>query len=247
MRPVEVRPGIYRARMDLEGRVAVVTGGASGFGRFIAESLRGAGARVIVADLQPAEGVTEADVATADGREAVLAAAQAEGDLSVLVNNAGGWSVGGAQFPDAEPDAWRKTLELNLLAPMDMTQQALPTLRRGGGAVVNVASSAGLEAGAYGSPEYGAAKAGLIRFTTAVADWRERYGVRVNCVVPGWIGLDRAVAERATLSSAERANTPSLVPPAAIAEQVLRLVRDGSLAGRVLGMLDGDHEAVLLH
>lgn len=242
-----VGSGTYCARRDLDGRVAVVTGGCSGLGWFVAESLRDGGARVIVADLEPAEGVTVADVATADGRKAVMAAAQAEGELSILVNNAGGWSPGGAQFPDAEPAAWRHAIELNLLAPMALTQLALPCLATGGGAVVNVASSAGVETSAYGSPEYAAAKAGLIRFTTAVADWRERYGVRVNGVVPGWIGLERAIAQRTELSSAERANTPALVPPEAITAQVLRLVRDESLAGRVVTMLDGDKEPVLLH
>lgn len=231
--------------MDLDGKVAVVTGGASGLGWFVAESLRAVGAHVIVADVQLAEGVTVADVATEAGRTAVLAEAQAADGLGVLVNNAGGWS-GSAQFPDAEPAVWRAAIELNLLAPMALTQQALPALRRGRGAVVNVASSAGVEMTAYGSPEYGAAKAGLIRFTTAVADWRERYGVRVNCVVPGWIGLERAYDERAAMSSAERASAPTLVPPEVIAAQVLRLVRDESLAGRVVSVLDGDHEPVLL-
>ncbi len=231
--------------MELDGKVAVVTGGASGLGWFVVEALRGAGARVIVADLRPAEGVTVADVATETGRAAVLAAAQGAGGLDVLVNNAGGWSVGGAQFPDAEPAAWRAAIELNLLAPMALTQQALPALRRGRGAVVNIASSAGVQTTAYGSPEYGTAKAALIRFTTAVADWRERYGVRVNCVVPGWIGLERAHDERAAMPPAERATAPALIPPEEIAAQVLRLARDESLAGRVVGMFDGDQEPVL--
>ena len=232
--------------MELDGKVAVVTGGGSGLGWFLAEALRNAGAHVVVADLRPAEGVIAADIATEAGRTAVLAEAQAAGGVDVLVNNAGGWSVGGAQFPEAEPAAWRAAIELNLLAPMALTQLALPELRRGDGAVVNIASSAGTQTTAYGAPEYGAAKAGLIRFTTAVADWSDRYGVRVNCVVPGWIGLERAHAELAAMSSAERATTPTLVAPEMITAQVLRLVRDESLAGRVVSMLSGDQEPVLL-
>lgn len=98
---------------------------------------------------------------------------------------------------------------------------------------------------AYRSPEYAAAKAGLVRFTTSVADWRERYGVRVNCIVPGWVGLARAVDELAALPEEERAQAPALVPPEAIADQVLRLVTDDSLAGRVVTMLDAEDPVLL--
>jgi NAD(P)-dependent dehydrogenase (short-subunit alcohol dehydrogenase family) len=233
--------------MELEGKVAVVTGGGSGLGRFIVEALRAAGARVIVADVTPGEGVTPADVTTETGRAAVLAAAQAAGGLDVLVNNAGGWTVGGEQFPDATAAAWRSAIELNLLAPMALAQDALPALGRGHGAVVNIASSAAVDTSAYASPEYAGAKAALIRFTTAVADWRERYAVRVNCIVPGWIGLERAHRELAAMSPAERASAPALVPPTSVAAQVLRLARDESLAGCVVGMLDGDQEPCILH
>ena len=232
--------------MDLDGRVAIVTGGASGLGRFIADAFRAAGARVIVADLRPGEGMTFADVGTEAGRTAVLAEAHDAGGLDVLVNNAGGWTAGPAQFPDAAASAWRATIELNLLAPMELTQRALPELRRSKGAVVNVASSAGVESTAYGSPEYAAAKAGLIRFTTAAAGWRERYGVRVNCVVPGWIGLERAHAELAAMSPAQRSAAPPLIRPELIAAQVLRLACDKTLAGRVVTLLRGDEDAVLL-
>lgn len=232
--------------MDLDGRVVIVTGGASGLGGFIAEAFRAVGARVIVADLRPAEGVTVADVATEAGRAAVLAEARDAGGLDVLVNNAGGWTVGSAQFPDAPASAWRAAIELNLLAPMELAQRALPELRRSNGAVVNVASSAGVESTAYGSPEYAAAKAGLIRFTTAAADWRERYGVRVNCVVPGWVGLERAHDELAAMSPAQRRAAPPLVRPELVAAQVLRLACDRALAGRVVTLLRGDEEPALL-
>ncbi len=226
--------------MDVCGKIVVVTGGGSGLGRFIAEAFRRAGAHVLAADRQAAGNITVADVTTETGRAAVLTEAQQVGGLDVLVNNAGGWSLGGEQFPDAQPAAWRAVVELNLLSPMALTQQALPAMGRRGGAIVNIASSAGVDTSAYGSPEYGAAKAGLIRFTTALADWRERYGVRVNCIVPGWIGLERAHAECAAMSPLERATTPALVPPELIAAQTLRLAQDESLAGRVVTMLNED-------
>jgi len=90
----------------------------------------------------------------------VSEAADAAGGADVLDNNAGGWSLGGAQFPDAEPARWRAAIELDLVAPMELTQLLLPGLGRGGGAVVNIASSADVESGAYGSPHYAAARPG---------------------------------------------------------------------------------------
>jgi NAD(P)-dependent dehydrogenase (short-subunit alcohol dehydrogenase family) len=85
-----------------------------------------------------------------------------------------------------------------------------------GGAVVNIASMAGIEDAPYVSPEYGAAKAGLIRFTTALA---EHGGVRVNCVVPGWIATERA--------------PEAPIPTDAVARAVIELATDDGAAGRV--------------
>ena len=64
-----------------------------------------------------------------------------------------------------------------------------------GGSIVNVASSGGICSRAYSSPEYGAAKAGLIRFTSCVADWADSHRIRVNCVAPHWIGRDRGIVD----------------------------------------------------
>ena len=105
---------------------------------------------------------------------------------------------------------------------MRATQLALERMR-GDGAIVNVASSAGVGAEPYASPEYGAAKAGLIRFTTSLA---RVGGVRVNCVVPDWVATERVSAE-------ERAATPPPIALGTVADAVLRLVRDDALAGHV--------------
>lgn len=249
------------AVVDLRDRVAVVTGGASGAGRAMVDALAGRGARVLVADV---DGVrcaeTVASVERAGGRASsvvvdvcddaaggvVVEAAARLGPLGVLVNNAGGWGDAGRRFPDAAPGEWDRVLGLNLRAPMLLTQAALAPLREAsGGAVVNVASSAGLELSPYASPEYGAAKAGLIRFTAAVAGLRETHGVRVNCVVPGWIGLDRAHAELAAMPPDRRALVPPFVPPERVAASVVRLAEDDDLAGRVL-VLRGGREPELL-
>ena len=237
--------------MDVAGRVAVVTGGATGLGIVIARRLVAEGGLVVFADIDDRAGHGEAtamgssaafvraDVRVGSDVERMLTfAVQHFGGLDVLVNNAGG--CGTANFPAASPLDWSATLDLNLRAPMLATQLALEPMRsRGGGAVVNVASSAGLGLAPYDSPEYGAAKAGVIRFTTSVAGLREEMGVRVNCVVPDWIGLERAHAELAAMSPAERASAPPFVDPDEIAETVLWLVRDDSLAGRVVVMRGG--------
>jgi len=83
--------------------------------------------------------------------------------------------------PTPNPEHWAAAIDLNLRAPMLVTQEALPKL--GGGVVVNVASTAGLGSDEAGSPEYAAAKAGLIRFTRTVRP----PGVRVNGIAPDWI------------------------------------------------------------
>jgi NAD(P)-dependent dehydrogenase (short-subunit alcohol dehydrogenase family) len=182
----------------------------------------------------------------ADVERAVAFAVERFGGLDVLVNNAGGVSRG-AQWPEASALEWRATLDLNLIAPMLATQLALESMRaRGAGAVVNVASSAGLGLMPYDSPEYGAAKAGLIRFTASVASLRESMGVRVNCIAPHWIGLERAHAELAAMSPSEQAAAPPFVDPEAIAEAVVWLVRDDSLAGRVVEMRGGSDRRLLV-
>ena len=92
---------------------------------------------------------------------------------------------------------------------------------------------------AYASPEYGAAKAGLIRFTTALGDLRERMNVRVNCVVPDWIATDRARGELERMTAAERAAAGPLVPMADVAAAVIGLRPRRRLAGRVVLLRGG--------
>lgn len=176
-----------------------------------------------------------------EGSELRVLAARARdlGGSDLLVNNAGGWTVGDRQWPAAPAEAWSRTLYLNLRAPMRLTQLFVEGLadrrgrRDGTPAVVNIASSAGVETGAYGSPEYAAAKAGLVRFTTSLSDPSSTAGARVMAVVPGWIGLPRAHAELAALPPEERERRPDLVPPAQVTHVVVDLLRNGR-AGQVV-------------
>jgi NAD(P)-dependent dehydrogenase (short-subunit alcohol dehydrogenase family) len=120
---------------------------------------------------------------------------------------------------------------------MRATQLALEQMRTsGGGVVVNIASSAGVGTRPHQSPEYAAAKAGLVRFTTVAGALP---GVRVNCVVPGWIATERAEAELAAMTPAELAAAPIPVPMDEVTDAVVELVRDDAAAGRVVMLPDG--------
>jgi len=220
--------------MDIKDRVALVTGGAIGTGRAIALALASAGAEVVACDINGAGAQETAAMAPA-GRcrpETVdltdpyqLAGLVRDVQPQILVNNAGGGGHIPPHFPDAPREHWQQLVTLNLLAPMWATQEALGPMRASGqGAVVNIASTAGLGLAPYQSPEYGAAKAGLIRFTSTLTGLG---GVRVNCLVPDWVATER-------VSKEERATVPPPVPLEAVVAGTLRLITDDSLVGRVL-------------
>lgn len=224
----------YNTAVEIDGRVAVVTGGAMGTGRAIALALAGAGAEVVVCDVDEAGGEQTAsmvpdgrcrfvrvDVTVPDQVAEVIAGIGPQ----ILVNNAGGGGHIPPHFPEARREEWQLLVTLNLLAPMWATQEALgPMGAAGGGAIVNIASTAGLGLAPYHSPEYGAAKAGLIRFTSTLSHLG---GVRVNCLVPDWVATERLTAD-------ELATVPPPIPLHVVAACCLYLIRDDGLAGRVL-------------
>jgi NAD(P)-dependent dehydrogenase (short-subunit alcohol dehydrogenase family) len=204
--------------MEIGGRTALVTGAAAGTGRAIARRLLAEGADVVVADVVPGDvgRFVRADVTELDP--------ELFAGVDILVNNAGG----GHQPPNFPAPGWDVKLELNLRAPMLATQYAL---ERGARAIVNIASSAGNETTTHAFPEYAAAKAGLIRFTTA---YETPPGVRINCIVPGWILTERAQQELDAMSDAERAAAPPAISMDAIAAQVVRLIADDALNHQVV-------------
>jgi NAD(P)-dependent dehydrogenase (short-subunit alcohol dehydrogenase family) len=238
--------------MEIHGKLAIVTGAAIGVGRAIAIRLAAEGAGVVLADIDSAGGehtralieerggrarFVRADVRVpADVEMVIDSAIQEHPDgPQILVNNAGGGVSASQNFPEATAAQWGALLDLNLRSAMLATQLALAPMRRSGaGAVVNVSSTAGLGDAPHSSPEYAAAKAGLIRFTSTLAPLRERVNVRVNCVVPDWIATERAQAELDRMDPAERAATPGPIPMERVAGAVVTLVRDDDLAGRIL-------------
>ena len=232
----------------------MVTGAGAETGREIALRLAAAKALVVVADIDHAAAQATVEAIEEQGGHAAAIAADVtvDGDVGrmiefagrdgggphVLVNNAGGW--GEATYPEATPAQWGATLDLNLRAAMLATQLALEPMRAaGGGVVVNIGSTAGIGSEPYASPDYGAAKAGLIRFTTSLGDLRERMNVRVNCIVPDWIATDRARGELERMTVAERAAAGPLVPMTDVASAVIAFIGDDDLAGRVVLLRGG--------
>jgi 2-hydroxycyclohexanecarboxyl-CoA dehydrogenase len=180
--------------MRLEGRIALVTGGASGIGAATCRRLAAEGARVAVTDLnlEPAEQLAaevggaafELDVRSTASVGAALEALERDlGPPDVLVNNAGYDEFG--FFTGTDEGLWDRVLAVNLRGVIAVTHAVLPGMQeRGRGRIVNVASEAG-RVGSHGSAVYSAAKGGVIGFTKAVARESARYGITCNAVAPG--------------------------------------------------------------
>jgi len=180
--------------MRLEGKTALVTGGASGIGAATARRLAAEGARVAIGDVN--EDGAKAVAGELDGfgcaldvtdtgsvRGAVAAVTEALGEIDVLVNNAGTDRF--SFFVNSDEELWDFVLGVNLRGVLAVTHAVLPKMQeRRTGAIVNVASEAG-RVGSQGSVVYSAAKAGVIGFTKAIARESARYRVRCNAVAPG--------------------------------------------------------------
>jgi NAD(P)-dependent dehydrogenase (short-subunit alcohol dehydrogenase family) len=187
------------------GPVVVVTGGASGIGAAVVERFRASGAVPVVADLavtpDSLDGlrVDVADAASVDAFAAALA--RTHGRCDVLANVAGITEPGIATVITEQ--AWQRTFDVNVTGVWRMSRAVIP-LMNDGGAIVNVASAAGLRA-IPDMPAYVASKAAVIGLTRAMAIDHAEDGIRVNCVCPGLVDtpLARSVQARRSASAAE--------------------------------------------
>lgn len=195
----------------LAGRVALVTGASRGLGAAIARGYAREGA-LVVAAARTAAGLAEVvaadpdrisalelDVADPDATgRAVDAVVSRHGRIDVLVNNAGIAPAG--DFLTQDPAVWRRTLEVNVVAPMLLAQAAgRHFVSQGGGKIINIASTTGLR----GKPVlvgYSASKGALVRMTEALAAEWARHNVQVNAIAPGAF---RTEAQRAVTDSPE--------------------------------------------
>ncbi|MGE0288274.1 MAG: SDR family NAD(P)-dependent oxidoreductase [Bradyrhizobium sp.] len=185
--------------MEFEGKIALVTGGASGIGKATVMELAGRGARVICADINEAAGRALAEEAgqsnlkveyepidltdSASIRRCAAAVTARHPRIDILVN-AAGFSVF-YPFLETPPDYLDKVIAGNLTGALHLTQALLPSIiAAGNGHIVNVASDAG-RVGSTGETAYAAAKGGMIAFTKSLAREVARHGVCVNCVCPG--------------------------------------------------------------
>jgi 3-hydroxybutyrate dehydrogenase len=216
---------------QLDGQIAVITGGGRGIGRAIALRYAAEGASVVISsrtrgDLEETLELAGLDddrglAVTADAmsrdeaRKPVEQTLERFGRVDILVNNVGG-SVGRSNAFEMADDSFEKTLVLSLTSAWWTTAAALPAMRQQGfGRVINIGSGAAKRTGA--SVSYVAAKHGLVGMTRQLAADAAPYGINVNCLCPGWtrtslLDFDRIAAMRGTSSAEEeqRAGADSL-------------------------------------
>lgn len=245
--------------MHLQGRRALVTGGGRGIGRGIVDRLLEEGARVAIVQRgdvdevlreHPRVEALRADLTDPSAYAGVVAeVAERLGGIDVLVNNAG--AMFERSVAEISPDEWDLMVALNLRAPLFLTQAALPHLRDGGGAIVNIGSIEGIGANPQHAA-YSATKAGIHGMTRALAVDLGADGIRCNAIAPGWIDSDLSEAYLAELPDGARAALDALHPvgrtgrPRDIGDAVVFLASDASafLTGEVI-VVDGGRTARL--
>jgi NAD(P)-dependent dehydrogenase (short-subunit alcohol dehydrogenase family) len=198
----------------LDGKVAIVTGGAQGIGAAIAAGLEAEGAEVVVADLEPPEGGIRADVSSEhDVSRMVEEALERNGRIDILVNNAGLYaSLEMRAFTEIPLEEWRQVMDVNVASMFLTCRAVVPVMRdQGGGKIVNISSGTPFR----GVPfllHYVTSKGAIVALTRALARELGKDSIHVNCVAPGF-----------TMSDGVKSNP-----------KVVEALRDVSVASRTL-------------
>ena len=176
----------------LDGKVAIVTGGAQGIGAAIASGLEAEGATVVVADLNPPEGGIRTDVASeADVARMVEETLERHGRIDVLVNNAGLYaSLEMRAFTEIPLEEWNRVMEVNVASMFLTCRAVVPVMReRGGGKIVNISSGTPFRGVPY-LLHYVTSKGAIVALTRALAKELGKDSIHVNCVAPGFTMSD---------------------------------------------------------
>ena len=246
--------------LELEGKVALITGAAQGMGRAVAERMAAAGARLALNDRNPqtlraaatalageaaeVEAVPGDVSAAGDVARMVERALERFGAIHVLVNNAG--VLRPTAVIDIEEEEWDRVVNVNLKGTYLCSRAVLPAMRREGwGRIVNFSSTAGKNVSTLGGAHYTAAKAGVLGFTRHLAKEEAPHGITVNAVCPGLIDTEMV---RNTIGAERRRSYARSFPisrlgkPGEVAELVAFLASDRAayITGASLDINGGD-------
>ncbi|KAI8826955.1 uncharacterized protein EV422DRAFT_563039 [Fimicolochytrium jonesii] len=234
--------------MKIDGKVAIVTGASSGFGRALAWRLAGKGAKVVLGDISDAAGTAlekeinakypgqaifrVCDVTSKADQQRLFEAAKTKwGSIDIVVNNAG---IGESkQFDKDEEDIWVKVLRIDLEAVIIGTRLALTEMIAAGkgGVIVNTASLAGLYP-QWNQPVYAAAKGGVVHFTRSVGEFAKRHGIHINAICPGFSPTGILVSAEKTLGPLFMKATQDRVPVEQVIDAFIMSIEDDTLYGQ---------------
>jgi 2-hydroxycyclohexanecarboxyl-CoA dehydrogenase len=243
--------------MRLDGKIAVVTGAASGIGRATAEAFALAGARVVLGDINEEGGEAAAGALQVQGADAHFirldvtqpdsvnafrdGALKRYGSVDILASVAG-WGRT-EPFVKNTPDFWKKLIDLNFVGTIMITRAFIdPMIERNAGKIVTVASDAG-RVGSLGETVYSGAKGGVIAFSKSLAREMARYNITVNCVCPGPTDTPLMAAVPDKIKEAFERVTPMhrLAKPSEVADAILFFASSQSsfVTGQVLSVSGG--------
>ena len=194
--------------INLKGKVALVTGGSRGIGAASAIRLAQAGCHVAITySTQSAKARKVRDRILSFGRQCIVLKTNVASEpdvraairnvvkefrrLDILVNNAGVWKYGAIGSMTARQ--WDETLDINLKGTFLFCNEVVRVMKRRGGKIINIASTAGQRGEPFHS-HYAASKAGMIGFTKSIAAELARFRINVNCVAPGWVDTDMSAS-----------------------------------------------------